>query len=78
MVKWSLEKFPLEDLEQFQLGAGHCYNRQWESHNLCCNHKASCSHMRFLPIQETSKPKDPMKHQSPLVLHWAQRLLCGV
>lgn len=47
-------KFPLEDLEHFSggrgRGAGHCDNGQWESHNLCCNHKASCGHMRFLVV----------------------------
>lgn len=64
MIKWSFGKFHLEDLEQFQLGTGHCYNRQWESHNLCYNHKTSCGHVRFLIIQESSKLKDPIRHYS--------------
>lgn len=58
MINWSFGKFHLEDLEQFQLGAGHCYNRHWESHSLCYNHTESCGHVRFLIVQETSTPKD--------------------
>lgn len=62
MIEWSFGKFHLEDLEPFQLGTGHYSNRQWESHNLCYNHKTSCGHMRFLIIQESSKLKDPIGH----------------
>lgn len=41
MIEWSFGKFHLEDLEPFQLGTGYYSNRQWESHNLCYNHKTT-------------------------------------
>lgn len=43
-----IQEIPFGGLGAVPAGAGHCYYRRWESHNLCCNHDVSYGHMRFL------------------------------